>query len=370
MLVISRSRATASSENRRRSISRLRLCREAIRHRRNAARLRAALRHKARSSARAAHRDRRRRDGFRQAPRRPRRRSDQADAQGIRPPGHPVPQRWPSRHPSPDSVRGLGAGAYDTLYLRVFIGQLRAKIERDPRAPKIVTTEPGVGYPLPRLEAPGVHRRTFLIISSAPRLKKRRRPAGTGVKSPWHARAKLPSALAGPGCHGRLQGALDEVTDVSGKKNCSRGAGALALGALALGATAAWAENTIKVGILHSLSGTMAISETTLKDVMLISTSRTRKAACSARGSRRSSSTRIELAAVRRKGEGAHREGQGRGCIGCWTSVSRKSVLPVFKELDSMLFYPVQYEGEESERNVFYTGAAPISRPFRRSTIS
>jgi urea transport system substrate-binding protein len=105
-----------------------------------------------------------------------------------------------------------------------------------------------------------------------------------------------------------------------------RAAGALVGGAVALSAIAARAEDTIKIGILHSLSGTMAISETTLKDVMLMLIDEQNK-----------------------KG----------GVFGCWTSVSRKSVLPVFKELDNILFYPVQYEGEESERNVFYTGAAP-----------
>jgi len=78
-----------------------------------------------------------------------------------------------------------------------------------------------------------------------------------------------------------------------------------------------WAEDTIKVGVLHSLSGTMAISETTLK------------------------------------------KNKTDVVFGCWTSVSRKSVLPVFEELNSILFYPVQYEGEESSKNVFYTGAAP-----------
>ena len=94
-------------------------------------------------------------------------------------------------------------------------------------------------------------------------------------------------------------------------------------------------EDTIKVGILHSLSGTMAISETTLKDVML-----------------------MLIEEQNKKGDLLEKE-KVAAVFGCWTSVSRKSVLPVFEELNGLLFYPVQYEGEESQRNVFYTGAAP-----------
>src|SRR3984893_14040233 len=103
------------------------------------------------------------------------------------------------------------------------------------------------------------------------------------------------------------------------------------------------AQDTIKVGILHSLSGTMAISETTLKDVMLMLIDEQNKKGGLLAEKAREWISKDKVAAV----------------FGCWTSVSRKSVLPVFKELDSILFYPVQYEGEESERNVFYTGAAP-----------
>ena len=68
----------------------------------------------------------------------------------------------------------------------------------------------------------------------------------------------------------------------------------------------------------------------------------------------------LGLAALRREGARSDRGNQGVDVVfGCWTSVSRKSVLPVFEELNSILFYPVQYEGQESQRNVFYTGAAP-----------
>jgi len=140
-----------------------------------------------------------------------------------------------------------------------------------------------------------------------------------------------------------------------------RAAGALVGGAVALSAFAAHAEDTIKVGILHSLSGTMAISETTLKDVMLMLIDEQNKAGGVL-------GKKLEPVVVDPASNWPLFAEKARELIskdkvsvvfGCWTSVSRKSVLPVFKELDSILFYPVQYEGEESERNVFYTGAAP-----------
>ncbi len=140
-----------------------------------------------------------------------------------------------------------------------------------------------------------------------------------------------------------------------------RAAGALVGGALALSSFAARAEDTIKVGILHSLSGTMAISETTLKDVMLMLIDEQNKAGGVL-------GKKLEPVVVdpasnwplfAEKARELISKDHVSAVFGCWTSVSRKSVLPVFKELDSILFYPVQYEGEESERNVFYTGAAP-----------
>jgi len=141
----------------------------------------------------------------------------------------------------------------------------------------------------------------------------------------------------------------------------SRAAGALALGALAVSATAAWAEDTIKIGILHSLSGTMAISETTLKDVMLMLIDEQNK-----KGGvlgKKLEAVVVDPASnwplFAEKAKELIEKDKVSVVFGCWTSVSRKSVLPVFKELDNILFYPVQYEGEESERNVFYTGAAP-----------
>ncbi len=121
------------------------------------------------------------------------------------------------------------------------------------------------------------------------------------------------------------------------------------------------AQDTIKIGILHSLSGTMAISETTLKDVMLMLIDEQNK-----KGGllgKRLEAVVVDPASnwplFAEKARELITKDKVAAVFGCWTSVSRKSVLPVFKELNSILFYPVQYEGEESERNVFYTGAAP-----------
>ncbi|NLE86821.1 MAG: urea ABC transporter substrate-binding protein [Myxococcales bacterium] len=117
----------------------------------------------------------------------------------------------------------------------------------------------------------------------------------------------------------------------------------------------------IKVGILHSLSGTMAISETSLKDVALMTID-----AINAKGGllgRKLEPIVVDPASdwplfAEKARELIQKEGVAV-VFGCWTSVSRKSVLPVFEELNGLLFYPVQYEGEESSYNVFYTGAAP-----------
>ena len=135
-------------------------------------------------------------------------------------------------------------------------------------------------------------------------------------------------------------------------------AAGLALGALAL---PAWAQDTIKVGVLHSLSGTMAISETTLKDTMLMLI-----AEQNAKGG--VLGKQLEAVVVDPASDWPLFAEKARELLtvekvdvmfGCWTSVSRKSVLPVIEELNGLLFYPVQYEGEESSKNVFYTGAAP-----------
>ena len=121
------------------------------------------------------------------------------------------------------------------------------------------------------------------------------------------------------------------------------------------------AADTIKVGVLHSLSGTMAISETVLKDVALM-TFEEINAAGGVLGKK------IEPVVVdpasnwplfAEKARQLLTQDKVAAVFGCWTSVSRKSVLPVFEELNGLLYYPVQYEGEELSKNVFYTGAAP-----------
>ncbi len=123
----------------------------------------------------------------------------------------------------------------------------------------------------------------------------------------------------------------------------------------------AFAQDTIKIGVLHSLSGTMAISETTLKDTVLMLVDDLNK-----KGGLLGK--KVEAVVVDPASNWPLFAEKARELIqvhkvavvfGCWTSVSRKSVLPVFEELNGLLFYPVQYEGEESSRNVFYTGAAP-----------
>ena len=133
---------------------------------------------------------------------------------------------------------------------------------------------------------------------------------------------------------------------------------AVILGLCGLNAQAA---DTIKVGVLHSLSGTMAISETTLKDTVLMMIDDLNK-----RGGLLGK--KVEAVVVdpasnwplfAEKARELLSKEKVSVIFGCWTSVSRKSVLPVFEELNGLLFYPVQYEGEESSRNVFYTGAAP-----------
>ncbi|WP_417807418.1 urea ABC transporter substrate-binding protein [Thioclava sp.] len=133
-------------------------------------------------------------------------------------------------------------------------------------------------------------------------------------------------------------------------------------GAASMTGSIAFAEGEkIKVGVLHSLSGTMAISETTLKDtVLMLIEEQNKKGGINGK--------MLEAVVVDPASDWPLFAEKARELIsvdkvdvifGCWTSVSRKSVLPVLEELNGLLFYPVQYEGEESSRNVFYTGAAP-----------
>ena len=148
----------------------------------------------------------------------------------------------------------------------------------------------------------------------------------------------------------------------SSRRLAAKSLTAVALGLAALGySSIAAAADTIKVGVLHSLSGTMAISETVLKDTVLMAIDE-----INAKGGLLGKqlepvvvdpASNWPLFAEKAK----QLIGQDKVVVtfGCWTSVSRKSVLPVYEELNSLLFYPVQYEGEELSKNVFYTGAAP-----------
>ena len=137
---------------------------------------------------------------------------------------------------------------------------------------------------------------------------------------------------------------------------------AVALGVAGLAfSTMAQAADTIKVGVLHSLSGTMAISETVLKDTVLMAIDE-----INAKGGllgKKLEPVVVDPASnwplFAEKAKQLLTQDKVAVVFGCWTSVSRKSVLPVFKENNGLLFYPVQYEGEELEKNVFYTGAAP-----------
>jgi urea transport system substrate-binding protein len=145
------------------------------------------------------------------------------------------------------------------------------------------------------------------------------------------------------------------------KQTFARTAAMLAAAAIAAASTTAWAADTIKVGVLHSLSGTMAISETTLKDtVLMLIDEQNKKGGVLGK--------KLEAVVVdpasnwplfAEKAAELLEKDKVSVVFGCWTSVSRKSVLPVFEKDNGLLFYPVQYEGEESSKNVIYTGAAP-----------
>ncbi|MEK7392643.1 MAG: urea ABC transporter substrate-binding protein [Fibrobacterota bacterium] len=130
---------------------------------------------------------------------------------------------------------------------------------------------------------------------------------------------------------------------------------------MSLFAASTLSAETIKVGVLHSLSGTMAISETSLKNTALMAIEE-----INAKGGvlgKKLEPVVVDPASnwplFAEKARGLLTQDKVAVTFGCWTSVSRKSVLPVFEELNGLLFYPVQYEGEELSQNVFYTGAAP-----------
>src|SRR5579864_1760665 len=137
-------------------------------------------------------------------------------------------------------------------------------------------------------------------------------------------------------------------------------------GALAVSTalTPAQAEDTIKIGVLHSLSGTMAISESTLKDTVLMMVDDVNKNGGLL-------GKKVEAVVVdpasnwplfAEKARELISKDKVAAVFGCWTSVSRKSVLPVFEELNGLLFYPLEYEGEESSYNVFYGSSVPDNK--------
>jgi len=144
-------------------------------------------------------------------------------------------------------------------------------------------------------------------------------------------------------------------------KAISAAAAASSVGALGASAALANTNAPIRIGVLHSLSGTMAISETVLKDTVLMAVEE-----INGRGGvlgRRLEAVVVDPASnwplFAERARQLLTQDRVAAVFGCWTSVSRKSVLPVFEELNGLLYYPVQYEGEEMSPNVFYTGAAP-----------
>src|SRR6185369_2881360 len=162
-------------------------------------------------------------------------------------------------------------------------------------------------------------------------------------------------SVAGAGCKG------PEASPAPAAPAASSATAAVAAPAAEPEAPKGKETGPIKIGILHSLSGTMAISETSLKDVALMTIDSINK-----KGGvlgRKLEPVVVDPASnwplFAEKARELLQKDKVDVVFGCWTSVSRKSVLPVFEELNGLLFYPVQYEGEESSKNVFYTGAAP-----------
>ncbi len=163
-------------------------------------------------------------------------------------------------------------------------------------------------------------------------------------------------SVAGAGCKGPEAGPSPAAAP-----SASASSAVVAAPAAAPEAPKGKDTSPIKIGILHSLSGTMAISETSLKDVALMTIDAINK-----KGGvlgRKLEPVVVDPASnwplFAEKARELLQKDKVAVTFGCWTSVSRKSVLPVFEELNGLLFYPVQYEGEESSYNVFYTGAAP-----------
>jgi urea transport system substrate-binding protein len=174
--------------------------------------------------------------------------------------------------------------------------------------------------------------------------------------------------VAGPdyldqGTNGKRLAPIGQLAATTGTKPMTLKFSSLVTAALLSTTSLAAAEcaDPVKIGVLHSLSGTMAISETTLKDTMLMLIEK-QNAAGGVLG------CQIEAVVVDPASDWPLFAEKARELLtvsdvdvifGSWTSVSRKSALPVLEELNGLMFYPVQYEGEESSKNVFYTGAAP-----------
>src|SRR6266851_1049799 len=181
---------------------------------------------------------------------------------------------------------------------------------------------------------------------------------GSAPIAAWPRSCSAGKAGRSGAAQSRKEGAMKHV---KGIWRAALVAGAVAAAAASIGAADAQTQGTIKIGVLHSLSGTMAISETTLKDTILMMVDDINK-----KGGLLGK--KVEAVVVdpasnwplfAEKARDLLAKEKVAAVFGCWTSVSRKSVLPVFEELNGLLFYPVQYEGEESSFNVFYTGAAP-----------
>src|SRR5580700_4478264 len=179
---------------------------------------------------------------------------------------------------------------------------------------------------------------------------------GSALIADWPRSCSAGKAGRSGAAQSRKEGAMRHVKGI-----CRAALAAGAIAAAAIGAADAQTQGTIKIGVLHSLSGTMAISETTLKDTILMMVDDINK-----KGGLLGK--KVEAVVVdpasnwplfAEKARDLLAKEHVAAVFGCWTSVSRKSVLPVFEELNGLLFYPVQYEGEESSKNVFYTGAAP-----------
>jgi urea transport system substrate-binding protein len=152
----------------------------------------------------------------------------------------------------------------------------------------------------------------------------------------------------------------NNLSEIDMNRRHALNAAAIAAAAMMF-ANPALAQETIKIGVLHSLSGTMAISETVLKDTVLMTIDE-----INAKGGvlgKKLEAVVVDPASnwplFAEKAKQLVSQDKVAVVFGCWTSVSRKSVLPVFEQTNSLLFYPVQYEGEELSKNVFYTGAAP-----------